>query len=65
MTQRSLLRDVAVAYYRHMQTYEQGFGTDRGDDALAGMQQIEQSVSITEHNTAWRQAPKKSQGTRR
>jgi hypothetical protein len=57
---RSLLRDVCRTYEAARRRYvnEQARGcADRADDALSEMQTIEDSIHVTELNTAWR-APK-------
>jgi hypothetical protein len=53
----SILADVALAYGHSRDRYVRAMGrgdTDRADDAMSEMQQIENSITVVETNTAWR-----------
>lgn len=60
--ERTILRDIAVAYFYALQSYEQHSSrgdVDRTDEALSQMQQIERCVSVRENSTAWRNVSSK------
>lgn len=70
MSNRSILKDVALAYLQANERYEQATRRgdfDRADDALSDMQTIERCVSVNETSTAWRhrrRGPKAGGGAR-
>lgn len=57
MARANILADVAQAYQHRRDRYEAARyrgDTDRADQALAEMQQIEQCITVIETNTSWR-----------
>lgn len=57
MSEHSLVREIAFRYSRARESYErhQAAGhADLADAALSKMQEIEQSVSVRELNSSWR-----------
>jgi len=55
----NILADVAAAYSSSRQKYERARyrgDTDRADEAMAEMQQIEHCITVVETNTSWRAA---------
>jgi hypothetical protein len=54
---RSLLREAAFAYVRTFERYEQAQArgdSERADEAYSRIQDMEQSLNVTETNSAWR-----------
>ena len=57
MARHTIPADVALAYSHSRERYERAQyrgDTDRADQALAEMQQIENSITVIETNTSWR-----------
>lgn len=57
MSDHSLLREVSSRYERSRRMYEQAQArgdVDRADEHFSDMQTIEQSIHVTEVNSAWR-----------
>lgn len=57
MTGRKVLEDVASAYMASRQSYDRAAGrgdTERADQALSEMQEIERCVTVQENSTSWR-----------
>lgn len=57
MNRRSVLEDVAMAYVQSRQSYDRAAGrgdTERADQALSEMQEIERCVTVHENSTSWR-----------
>jgi hypothetical protein len=57
MSERSLLREVSYRYERSRRMYEQAQArgdSEQADEHLSDMQTIEQSIHVTEVNSAWR-----------
>jgi hypothetical protein len=57
MNGRSVLEDVAMAYVHSRQSYDRAASrgdTERADQALSEMQEIERCVTLHETSTSWR-----------
>lgn len=57
MTGRKVLEDVASAYMASRQSYDRAArrgDTERADQALSEMQEIERCVTVKENSTSWR-----------
>lgn len=56
--QRELLKEVAFAFVRHTYLMEQASmrgDEDKRDEHFSALQDIENSVTVTEHNRSWRE----------